>query len=94
MPEMLLSMNRVVTQADYVRIAVDEDAMLAWLQENPKENHWIQPASDNDDICADDVHRYIETHPELRDHPHFHEAAGEPRESWTQLEVISPTDEN
>ena len=94
MPEMLLSMNRVTTQADYVRIAVDEDAMLAWLQENPKENDWIQPVSDKDDICAEDVRRYIEAHPELRDHPHFHEAAGEPRESWSQLEIVGPADKN
>ncbi|RJT76896.1 hypothetical protein D6T63_15600 [Arthrobacter cheniae] len=94
MPKMLLSMNHVSTQADYVRVAVDEDAMLAWLQENPKENDWIQPVSDKDDICAEDVRRYFEAHPELRDHRHFHEAAGEVRESWSQLEIIDPTDEN
>lgn len=94
MPEMLFSMNRTVTQVDSVRVAVDEDAMFAWLQENPKENDWIQPVSDKADICADDVRRYIETHPELRDHPHFHEAAGEPRETWSQLEIIGPADKN
>ncbi|MUK03256.1 hypothetical protein GM708_15905 [Vibrio cholerae] len=94
MPEMLFSMNRTVTQADYVRIAVDENVMLTWLHENPKENDWIQPVYDKADICADDVRRYIEAHPELRGHPHFHEAAGEPHESWSQLETISPADEN
>ena len=93
MPEMLFSMNRTVTQADYVRIAVDEDAMFAWLQENPKDNDWIQPVYDKADICAEDVRRYIEAHPELRDHRHFHEAAGEPRESWSQLEIVGPADE-
>lgn len=94
MLEMLFSMNRTVAQADSVRVAVDEDAMFAWLQENPKENDWIQPVSDKDDICADDVRRYMEAHPELRDHPHFHEAAGEVCESWSQLEIIGPADEN
>ena len=92
MPEMLFSMNRTVTQTDHVRIAVDEDAMLTWLQKNPKENDWIQPVSDKDDICAEDVRRYIEAHPELRGHRHFREAAGEPRESWSQLEFIGPAD--
>ncbi|MHA7191879.1 hypothetical protein ACX80N_16465 [Arthrobacter sp. MDT2-16] len=92
MPEMLLSINRTTTQADCVRIAIDEDAMLTWLQENPKENDWIQPISDKDDICAEDVLRYIEARPELRDDRHFHEAAGEPRESWTQLKIVGPAD--
>ncbi|MFJ6004067.1 hypothetical protein [Arthrobacter sp. NPDC092385] len=94
MPEMLFSMNRITTQANYVRVAVDEDAMFTWLQENPKENDWIQPVYDMADICAEDVRRYIEAHPELRDHRHFHEAAGEVCESWSQLEMIGREDEN
>jgi hypothetical protein len=60
--------------------------MLAWLQENPKQDDWIQPVSDKDDICAEDARHCIEAHPELRDHPHFHKSTGEPRESWFQLE--------
>ena len=63
MPEMLFCMTRTITQADYVRVAVNEDAMLTWLQENPKENNWIQPVSDKDDICVDDARRYSKPTP-------------------------------
>lgn len=50
-PEVPISVNGVVTRADHIRIAINEDASAAWRHRSHVKGEWLQlrPAPSRDD---------------------------------------------